>query len=137
MITLDMQYIRYLNLLEQISRVRAKHCFAYNNAILFAVPREFVAKTIGLEARNIRKVFEITGKRAKVVALPDNISDAEKFISEVISPVGFNEISINENEILITAGSYNKAALIGRNRVRLEELQKIVKEYFDKELRII
>ncbi len=137
MMTLDMQYIRYLNLLEKISRVRAKHCFTYNNAILFSVPREFVAKTIGLEAINIRKIFEITGKRAKIVALPDNISDAEKFISDVISPVGFNEININENEILITAGSHNKAALIGRNKVRLIELQGIVKDYFNKDLRIL
>ncbi|MEK6848229.1 MAG: hypothetical protein AABX65_01205, partial [Nanoarchaeota archaeon] len=58
---LDMQYIRYLNLLERVSNVRTKHCFIYNNIILFVVPRAIMARAIGPDAKNIKKIYEITG----------------------------------------------------------------------------
>ena len=54
----------------------------------------------------------------------------------MISPVGFKDFEMNGREIIITAGSQNKAALIGRNKRRLYELQKITKDFFGKELRI-
>ena len=44
--TLDMQFIRYMNLFTKVSRVRAKHCFSYNNMIIFVVSKFAVAKAI-------------------------------------------------------------------------------------------
>ena len=51
---LDMDFIRYLNLFEKISRVRTNHCFRYNNNIVFAVPKNVFSKAIGKDGRNIR-----------------------------------------------------------------------------------
>ena len=39
--------------------------------------------------------------------------------------------------LILTAGSQSKAALIGRNKRRLLELQRIAKDYFGKEFRIV
>ena len=51
--TLDMQFIRYVNLFEKITNIRTNHCFEYNNAIVFAVPRIFVSKAIGKDNQNL------------------------------------------------------------------------------------
>ena len=60
----------------------------------------------------------------------------KKFVEAIVAPVTFNEIEIKEDEIVLTPGSQSKAALIGRNKRRLLEMKKIVRNYFKKEFRI-
>lgn len=134
--TIDMQEMRYLNLFERISRVRTLFCFKYNGAIVFCVPKPFVQKSIGYNGRNIREMSEILGRKIKVVAQPQGIKDAEFFIRAVASPITFKNFEIKNNEIQITGGD-NKAILIGRNKLRLQEMQKIVKDFFGKDFRIV
>ena len=54
-----------------------------------------------------------------------------------MSPVTFRDLNVENNEITLTAGSHSKAALIGRNKRRLNELKQISKDFFGKELKII
>ena len=133
--TIDMQDMRYLNLFEKIMKVRTRFCFKYNEGIVFCVPRQLVSKAIGEGGRNIRKMSEILGKRIKVVAAPEGLHDAEGFIRAVVSPTTFKSLEVKDNEIIVNGGD-NKAALIGRNKRRLQEMQKIVKDFFGKEFRI-
>lgn len=135
--TLDMRFIRYLNLFEKITKVRTKDCFFYNNYVIFAVPRGMVSKAVGREGRNVRKISEIIKRRVKIVASPESINDAEEFISKIVEPIVFRSLEIDSRDIVIGGGRQSKAALIGRNKVRLEEMQHIVREYFDKGLRIV
>jgi len=134
--TLDMRFIRYLNLFEKITGVRARNCFLYNNCMVFAVPSSLVSKAIGSEGKNVKKLSVIVRKKIKVVALPEQ-EEIEKFVSEIIKPSTIKAIEVGEKEIIITADKHNKAGLIGRNKVRLIELKKIIEEFFGKELRII
>ena len=71
------------------------------------------------------------------MAIPLGIQDAEKFIQSIINPVSFKEIEITDDQIIITAGSQNKAALLGRNKRRLLEMQKIVGDFFNREVKIV
>jgi hypothetical protein len=135
--TLDMRDLRYLNLFEKITGVRTRYCFEYNNAILFSVPGILISKCLGPDARNIHKMSEILRKRIKVVPLPRNIGDARAFIESIVSPVTFKGLDISPNEIILTAGIQSKAALIGRNKRRLIEMQKIVKDFFQRDFRIV
>ena len=134
--TIDMQDMRYLNLFAKITQVSTRYCFKYNSNIIFCVPREMISKAIGENGKNIKKMSEIIGKRIKVVQSPKGIGDAKKFIESIVSPVTFKGLEISGDEIILTAGNQNKAALIGRDKRRLIELQKISKDYFGKELRI-
>ena|SRR3989344_9263223 len=134
--TIDMQDIRYLNLFERIMKVRTRFCFKYNEAIVFCVPRNQVFMAIGENGRNIKKMGEILGRRIKIVAAPLGPEDAESFIKAVTNPVTFRGFEDKGTEIVISGGS-NKAALIGRNKRRLMEMQKIVKDFFGKDFRII
>lgn len=126
-----------MNLFRKITQISTRFSFRYNESIIFSVPKNLVSKAIGIDGKNIKKMNEILGRRIKVVASPRGIEDAKIFIESIISPVKFKEITITENEIIITAGSQNKAALIGRNRRRLNELDKITKDFFKKDLKII
>jgi transcription antitermination factor NusA-like protein len=96
-----------------------------------------ISKAIGENARNIKKISEILGKRVKVIPTPNGIHDIKKFIENIVSPVTFKDLEVVENEIILTAGSQSKAALIGRNKRRLFELQKILHDYFGKEFKIV
>jgi len=132
-----MQDMRYLNLFGKITRVSTRFCFKYNEAIVFCVPMRFVSQSVGERGENIKKMSEILRKRIKVIPAPRGIQDAKKFIEAIVSPVKFNGLEVTDNEIVLTAGSHNKAALIGRNKRRLLEMQGIVKDFFDKEFRIV
>ena len=135
--TIDMQHMRYLNLFEKITGVRTRFCFKYNNMVMFAVPKKLILKSIGPNVKNIKKINAIIGKKIKVVPIPHGVEDVKIFIQKVVSPVEFIGLDVKDNDVLLTAGSRNKAALIGRNKRRLYEMQKIVHNFFGKEFKII
>jgi len=135
--TINMQDMRYLNLFNKITRVNTRFCFKYNETIIFCVPRRLVSKAIGIEANNIKKINSILRKKIKVIPSPESIKDAKSFISNIVSPVTFKDLEIKDDEIILTAGSQSKAALIGRNKQRLKEMQQIVSNYFGRDFRIV
>lgn len=137
MAIITMQKMRYINSLNQVSRVRTSRCFVYNNIIFFAVHKDFVAKAIGSGAKNIKILQEIFGKRVRVIVEPSGKEDAEKFVQAIVEPVQFKSLEEKEESFVLSAGSRNKAALIGRNKRRLQELNQIMIDNFGKGVRII
>ena len=134
---IDMKLMRYINLLDRISRVKTRKCFVYNNIIVFAVPREMMSQAIGPGASNIMRIQEQLGKRVKIVLEPRGIEDAQDFVREIVSPVRFKSLELKEGILILNAGSTSKAALIGRNKKRLEELSEIIMNNFGLNLKII
>jgi transcription antitermination factor NusA-like protein len=136
--TINMQDIQHLNLFSEVTRINTRFCMEYNRTIIFCVPKEFVNRAVGEEGRNIRRLSEIMNKKARVIAVPRGIQDARGFIQTIVKPVMFKDLEIKDNEIILTAGSMqNKASLIGRDKKRFLELQKICKDFFGKELKIV
>ena len=130
--------MRYINLLDRASQVRTNRCFVYNNTIFFAVPRNLVSRAIGPSAINVRKIQENLGKKVRIVAEPEGIYDAKRFVEDLVSPNRFKSLEIKDNSIILTAGSsQNKAILIGRNKRRLEEMEKILQDIFGMSLKIV
>jgi NusA-like KH domain protein len=135
--TINMQDIQHLNLFSEVTRINTRFCLEYNRTIIFCVPKEFVNRAVGEEGRNIRRLSEIMNKRVRVIAVPRGIQDARGFIQTIVKPIMFKDLEIKDNEMILTAGNMqNKASLIGRDKKRLLELQKICKDFFGKELRI-
>jgi transcription antitermination factor NusA-like protein len=137
MAVIDMQTMRYINLLERESRVKTRKCFFYNNTIVFAVPRAFLAQAIGRNAEHIHSIQDRIGKRIKVVIEAGSIEDAERFVADIVAPVTFTCLEIKDDAFVLTAGMQSKAALIGRNRRREDELRQIMKDTFGKDLKIV
>ena len=135
---LDMQLMRYINLLDKVSRVKTTRCFIYNNTIFFVVPRQFVSQAIGRNAENLRIMQDQMNRRIKIVAELKGKEDIKRYIEDVISPAQFKDLKIENNELIITAGNMqNKANLLGRGKTRLEELQEIVKDDLGLQLKVI
>ncbi len=94
-------------------------------------------RALGRDASNLRRLGEVIRKRVKIVVAPRGIQDAKFFIESIVSPIQFKEMQITDDEIVINAGGMQvKAALLGRNKKRLEEMQEIVKEYFQRDFRV-
>ena len=135
---IDMKAMRYINLLDKVSRVRTRKCFIYNNIIYFAVNKRQVSRAIGNAASNIKKIQEKTGKKVRIIKEADGKQDLKTFVEAIVSPAKLKSIEINENLLTITAGNkQNKASLIGRDKRRYEELKKILQDFFNLDLKII
>lgn len=135
--TINMQDMRYINLFGKVTKISTRYCFEYNNTIFFCVPKVMVSKAVGEGGKNVKEISKIIKKKVKVIPIPKGIEDVEKFIEKIVSPVEFKEAVVEGDEIILTAGSMSKAALIGRNRRRLIEMQKIMSSFFGKEFRIV
>ncbi|VVB83392.1 Uncharacterised protein [uncultured archaeon] len=136
--TIDMQDIMHLNLFSQITRINTRFCMKYNGAIIFCVPKNLLAKAVGEQGRNLRRLSETLGKKIRIIPMPRGLHDARGFIQTIVKPITFKDLEIKGNEIIITAGNIqSKAALIGRDKRRLIELEKIVESFFGKELKVI
>lgn len=133
-----MQTMRYINLLDRASSVKTNKCFIYNNTIFFAVPKSLVSKAIGPAALHVRRIQEHLGKRIRIIPEPQGLADASKFVQDLVSPVKFKSLEIKDSSFVLTAGNnQNKAALIGRNKRRFEELHKILYDLFVMDLKIV
>ncbi len=137
--TIDMQTMRYMNLLDNVAHVRATKCFVYNNTIYFAVSPKLFSVALGNGNRNVSFISQKLGKRVRIIRdVKEGIDGVSKFIESVISPTSFVSIELQDNIFVLTAGSRERAAtLIGRNKVRLLELSNVLESYFGKSLKII
>ena len=135
--TLDMQDIRYLNLFGKITGISTRFRFNYNEIVFFCVPKRFISKAVGEDGKNVKKISEIIGKKVRVLPIPKGIYDAKEFIGRIVTPLTFRDLDVKDNEIILTAGPQSKASLIGRNKRRFFEMQKISRDYFGKEFRIV
>ncbi|MEN7982529.1 MAG: hypothetical protein ABFQ65_03715 [Nanoarchaeota archaeon] len=135
--TINMQDIRYLNLFSRITKINTRFCFKYNEIIFFCVPKNLLSRTIGENAINVKKISEVLKKRIRIIACPNGIDNIKKFIESIVNPVTFKELEIKDNQVILTAGQQSKAALLGRNKRRLLEMQTIIENYFGKEFRIV
>jgi len=127
---LDMQFIRYANIFENVTRIKTNHCFEYNNTIIFVIPRKLVMRAIGEGNRNLEKLGNIIGKKIKIVAIPNGKEDLESFVSIIVRPIRFKSIEIKDDEAIISANTQSKASLIGKGKIRLDEMENILEQYF-------
>ncbi len=127
----------HIQLFEKITKISTRYTFVYNNILFFCVPKNQISKAIGKEAVNVKKISSIAKKRVKILALPKEDKEIKSFVESIVSPIQFNDIEIKPTEVILTAGAQSKAALLGREKRRLKEMEKIIKDYFKKEFRII
>lgn len=129
--------MRHLNLFSKITRVDTRFSFPYNETIVFCVPKHLVSKAIGENGKNSKQLNQILGKKIKIISVPEGIETAREFVKSIVEPLDFRDLEIKDQEIIIHAGSKNKAALIGREKRRFLEMKQIIRDFFKKELRIV
>jgi NusA-like KH domain protein len=128
--TIDMQFMRYINLFERFSGISTSDCFIYNNILFFGVPKSKINKALGPKGRNIKNLSEVLRRRAKIIEIPLDEKGVNKFIKDLIEPIEVNKIEFSGDEIVISAGMQSRAMLIGRDRIREKELLEILNKLF-------
>ncbi|MBU2522717.1 MAG: hypothetical protein KKE23_00300 [Nanoarchaeota archaeon] len=123
---LDLDLIYSVNLFFKITGVSTKYCFRYNNWLIFVVPPHLIPKALGQKGENVHKMGRLL--KCKVKVIPE--SSLEPFVKAIIYPVKFKKLVAENDEITIIAGPNSKASLIGRDKIRLEELSGILKDFF-------
>ena len=131
---LDLDLIHSINLFGKITRVQTKHCFRYNNWLIFVVPPQLLPKSLGERGDNVKQLSRMMKTKVKII--PE--SSIEPFVKSIVYPLKFKKLTLENNEVVILAGQNSKAALIGRDKARVIELERILKDYFNiRELKIL
>jgi NusA-like KH domain protein len=132
---LDLQSIQCINIFSKVANVRPNGCFVYNNTQVFIVKPQFLSKAVGEHGKNVHRLSSMLRMRVRVVAS----SDIEHFVKEIVQPVRFKKLVIDDDgNITIVAGQQAKASLIGRNKVRINELSEVLRQYYGiKTLKVI
>lgn len=124
----DMETMKFSTYFESLTRAKLKDCFKEGNSLIFVVMPGEMAKAIGKQGANVKKISQKLKKPVKVIEFNENIV---KFIEKAIYPVKNVEIEENEDKVIIKCpDTKTKGLVYGRDRERLKNLLFLVKRYF-------
>ncbi len=129
---LDKDLIQKINLFENLTRARIKDVFNFNG-LLIVVNFGDLGRAVGKNGVNIRKYSSMINERVKVVEFNPNLM---MFLKNLVMPLVIEHVEEKDGFINVSADTKTKALLIGRNQKNLESYNKILKKYFNKELKI-
>jgi len=123
----DINLMGYISLFESLTLTKLKDCIV-NKQIIFIVQENQIAKAIGKNGSNVRRLEKILNKKVKIVEFnPDII----RFIKNFIYPIKPKDINKEDYTITIMGSdTKTKGMLIGRESQNLKILKEIVRRYF-------
>ena len=127
--------MEFMSIFETITGTKLKDCIM-DEYIIFIVQENQIAKAIGRNGSNVRKLQSILKKKIKIAEF--NL-DPLIFTKNLISPLKAKDIKI-EGDVIIIQGEdiKTRGLLIGRNAKNLREYESIVQRYFPiKEIKVI
>lgn len=132
---LDQEAFGLSSLMERISRVKVKDCFKDEDTVYFIVGQGELWKALGKDTINVKRLQEKLGKRVRVIEYRDNVIS---FVKNIIYPIKVEEI-IEENGVIFIKDSSKKtkSVLIGRNSKNLKLINRAVKRFFNKEVKVV
>ena len=123
------------SLFEKITRARVKDCFKDEDTIYFVISTGFMGKALGKKGINIKKVQQELGKNIKLIEYRERVED---FVKNVIYPLKVEEITLEENTILLKDSSKKtKSLLIGRGSKNLNLINRAIKRFFNVDVKVV
>ena len=121
--------------MERITRARVKYCFKDDDTIYFIVGIGELGKAIGKGGVNIKRVQQEFGKKIKIIEFRN---DPVSFARNLIYPLKVEEIVLEGEEVLIKDNSKKiKGQIIGRDRSNLVFINKVMKRFFNVEVKVV
>lgn len=123
-------------LMEKITRAKVKDCFTdEEGTIFFVVAPGELGKAIGKGASNIKRLQQELQRKIKVIEYSDNAAD---FVRNIIYPLRVESITEEQDAIVIKETSKKaKSLLIGRQGRNLKLLNRAVKRFFTREVKVV
>lgn len=131
---LDKDKIQKINLFENLTNSKVKDLLDDEKLIIIVEQGE-IGKAIGKKGKNIKMVENILHKRLKIVEFSNNPIE---FVANFIYPLKVENISLNDDIIEMKVNDRKtKGLLIGRERKNLNELNNLLKNYFNFKIKIL
>ncbi len=133
-VKLDQEALGLSSVVERMTHAHVKDCFREEDMIYFVVATGDLGKAIGKGGSMIRKLQERMKKRVRVIEYRNNVVD---FVQNMIYPVTVSEI-VEENGVVFIRDDdrSKKGKIIGRSGSGLAFVNKVVKRYFDVEVKV-
>ncbi len=133
-IKLDSDTLGLSALMERITGTHVKDCFKDEDTIFFVVGLGELGKAVGKGGVTVKRVSEELGKKIRVIEYREN---AVEFMRNIIYPLTVEEIQdTGETLILKDKSKKTKSLLIGRGGKNLNLINRAVKRFFNKEIKI-
>ena len=134
-IKLDSDSLKLITFFESMTGAKIKDCIS-NEKLILIVDENEMAKAIGKNGSNIKKVESRLKKKIKLVEFS---SDVSQFVRNIAYPAEVLEIEQKDGAIIVHGkDASSKAMLVGREHQNINNLTNIVKRYFDvKEIKVV
>jgi N utilization substance protein A len=130
----DQEAMGMIGVLGRLLRIRIKDLFKDDDVIYCIVEQGQIGKAIGKGGENIKKASTIIKKKIKFVEFRDTVAG---FVRQLIYPV-MAEVELVDNVVEVRSEDRKvKGLLIGRDGKNLRFLNKVVKRFFDVEVKVV
>lgn len=127
-IKIDLKTMQLISLFESLTHSKVKDCID-GNTVIFIVDQGEIAKAIGKNASNVKRIEGMLKKNVKIIEYNE---DLIQFVRNSIAPLRVNEVSENEKIITLSgADTKTKGMIIGREASNLKKLKELVSRHFD------
>jgi len=135
-INFNNETIKLISLFEKITRSKLHDCFLdSNNVLIFVVEEGEIAKAVGKQAANVKKLRNMLNRSFRIIEYSKDITT---FIKNLIFPLKVKGASLEDDIIVLDAAdSKTRGLIIGRNATNLRNYEFIAKKYFPiKEIKV-
>lgn len=126
---LNMDEIRIMNGVQQITRVMPKDCVVEENLITFLIPQQLMGKAIGKKAINIKELEKKLKKRVEFIG---NYEKPEDIFANALE-VNYLESKKIDSKIIIKLNSISKTKIL-KNNSRTKRVKDLIKRNYGIEL---
>ena len=132
---LDKDLIEKINLFENITKTKVKDLIEKEEKLIFILDYGEIIKIIVKKGKSIKTAENLMRKKIKVVEFNQ---DPLKFIKNFIYPIKPLSIDLKENVAEIKVEDRkSKGLLIGRDGKNLDELNNLIKRYYNLQVKIL
>jgi transcription termination/antitermination protein NusA len=131
---LDQDMLGLSSIIERIAKVRVKDSFKEDDVIYIIVNPGQLGKIVGKGGITVKKLQEKLKKNIRVIEYRD---DVVSFVKNVIYPLKVEDIVAEDGVVVIKDSNYGvRSKLIGRDGKNLAVIQRAVKRFFPKDVRV-
>ena len=135
MMLINNEIIQKINLIENLSKVKVKELIERDDKLIVIINENELIKIIKDKGKNIKNIERMMHTRIKVVEFN---KDPLKFTKNYIYPIRPLKINLNENIIEISVEDRkSKGLLIGRESKNLNELNTLIKKYYNLQAKVM
>ena len=135
MMLINNEIIQKINLIENLSKVKVKELIERDDKLIVIINENELIKIIKDKGKNIKNIERMMHTRIKVVEFN---KDPLKFTKNYIYPIRPLKINLNDNIIEISVEDRkSKGLLIGRESKNLDELNNLVKSYYNLQVKVL